>query len=78
MKVHVIGKEFKSGVSKKSGNPYEFSVVYLAFPKLGVDGYAVGEVSLNSQVCAYGSIKMDKDYDLQRDFQGRIIGFTEV
>ena len=41
MKVTVIGKERISGVSRKTGKPFDSCVAHVAYKKNGVDGMTV-------------------------------------
>jgi len=36
MKIKVLGKEHKSGISKKNGKPYDLNVLYYTAPRFGV------------------------------------------
>ena len=44
MKVTVIGKEYASGTSKKTGKDFAATVVHVSHKKNGVDGTAVDSI----------------------------------
>lgn len=47
MKIKVIGKAHREGVSKKSGNPYNFNQVHYNGPDRGVEGMAALTLNLD-------------------------------
>ena len=51
MKIKVIGKAHREGVSKKSGNPYNFNQVHYNGPDRGVEGMAALTLNLDLSHC---------------------------
>lgn len=47
MKVTVIGKSHLSGTSKKTGKPYDSTIVHVFYKKNGVDGLAAEAIWLD-------------------------------
>lgn len=78
MKVTVLGKEFVSGTSKKTGREYASTVVHVAFKKNRVEGQAVESVWLDSVSYPPAEIQVGKVYDIDRDNRGFVIGFEAV
>ena len=78
MKVRVIGKEFASGTSRKTGKDFAANIVHISFPKARVEGQAVESVWLNSIDYPLEKIAVGKDYNLDRDSRGFVIGFSPL
>lgn len=78
MKVNVIGKEYASGTSKKTGKPFAATVVHVAFKKARCEGQAVDSVWLDPAEHPVESIAIGKAYNLDRDGRGFVIGFDLV
>lgn len=78
MKVTVLGKEFASGVSKKSGKDFASTVVHVSFKKNKVDGQAVDSVWLDPISYPVSDIKVGATYDVDRDSRGFVVGFDLV
>lgn len=78
MRVHVLGKQFVSGKSKKTGKDFAANVVDVCFQRNGVEGYATGRIWLDPKEYPLDSIVLDKDYNVDYDFRGYIIGFTKM
>lgn len=75
MKVTVIGKEYVSGTSKKTGKPFAANVVHISHKKNGVEGMAVDSVWLDPASYPLPDIQVNKVYDIDRDGRGFICGF---
>ena len=75
MKVVVIGKENVSGVSRKTGKPFDSNVVHIAYKKDRVDGQAVETVWLSPASYPLAGIQVGKVYNLDRDSRGFVCGF---
>ena len=76
MKVTVVGKRHLSGTSRKNGNPFNNSVVYVTCPMSGVDGLSVDSLWLDAVQYPIDSIKVGSVYDVDRDSRGYIVGFS--
>lgn len=67
MKVTVLGKERISGIGKKSGNPFDNSVVYVSYRKNGVEGVSCEQLWLQSVSYPLDDIIVGSTYDLDRN-----------
>ena len=78
MKAVVLGKEYASGTSKKSGKDFAATVVHVSFKKNKVEGQAVDSVWLDPASYPLADIKIGATYDVDRDSRGFVIGFDLV
>ena len=78
MKVTVVGKRHLSGTSRKTGNPFNNSVVYVTCPQSGVDDLTVDSLWLDANQYPIDTIKIGSTYDVDRDARGYIVGFAPV
>lgn len=78
MKVTVVGKEEMKGTSKKTGNPYDGSLVHITFKKARCAGFAVESLFVDSSLARFNNIEVSKEYDLDRDGRGYILAFEAV
>ena len=78
MKVRVVGKESVSGTSKKTGKAFAATIVHLSFKKARCEGSAVESVWLDPADCPVADIVVGKDYNLDRDSRGYVIGFDPM
>lgn len=78
MKVLVVGKEHRSGVSKKNGNPYDCTVAHIQYKRNKVEGMATEMVWLDTGAFAPDTIVVGKQYNLERDGGGYIVAFEQV
>lgn len=75
MKVTVVGKEYVSGTSKRTGKAFEANVAYVTHKKNGVNGVAVDSVWLDCEAYPLGSIQVGKEYNVDRDQRGFLLSF---
>ena len=75
MKVTVLGKEYASGTSKKTGKDFAATVVHVSHKKNGVDGLSVDSIWLDLVSYPLSDIIIGKIYDADRDDRGYILGF---
>ena len=75
MKVVVIGKEYVSGTSKKTGKPFEANLAYVSYKKMGVEGQAVEAIFLDPNTYPLGAIQVGKTYNVDRDSRGFLVSF---
>jgi len=75
MKVRVVGKEFASGTSRKTGKAFASTIAHIVFPKTRCEGQAVESIWLNPEDYPVEKIVVGKDYNLDRDSRGFVIGF---
>ena len=78
MKIKVIGKAHLRGISKKTGNAYDFVQVHYNGKARGVDGAAALTLSLDSKEHPLESITLGGDYNVEFDNRGYIQEFTPV
>lgn len=76
MTIKVIGKAHLQGVSRKTGNPYDFIQVHYNGLARGVVGHAALTVSLDPSVVDYDAIKVPGDYNLEFDNRGYPVAFA--
>lgn len=76
MKVQVIGTTRLTGTSRKTGRPYDNTVVHVAYPRSGVAGMATEVLWLSPTEYPADSITVGGTYDLDRDQRGFVIGFA--
>lgn len=78
MKIRVIGKTHLQGVSKRTGNPYNFIQVYYNGPARNVIGEAAMNLSLDPSMVQYDSILVPADYNVEFDQRGYPVVFAPV
>jgi hypothetical protein len=76
MKVNLVGKQHIQGVSKKTGNPYDNTIVHVTYPESGIDGNAVDRVFLDAKVFPVESLVVGATYDLEYNRRGFVAGFN--
>ena len=75
MKVMVIGKEYVSGTSKKTGKPFEANLAHVSYKKMGVEGQAVEAIFLDPNTYPLNTIQVGKTYNVDRDGRGFLVSF---
>ena len=75
MKCMVLGKEFVSGRSKKTGNDFASNVVHVSHKKNGVEGLVVESIWLDPASYPLPSICVGAEYDVDRDSRGYVLDF---
>lgn len=78
MRIKVVGKAHLKGISKKTGNPYDFNQVHYTGPARGVEGLSAQTLSLDPQTYPYDSITLGIDYDAEFDNRGYLVDFRPV
>lgn len=78
MIVEIIGKQHREGVSKKSGNSYNFNVVYFIGKDRGVIGSRGLEILLEPDLFPLDDIQVGARYDIQFGFRGAVLNFCKV
>lgn len=78
MKITVIGKAHLQGVSKKTGNPYDFIQLHYNGKARGVIGTAALQVNLDPSLANFDEIIVGEDYNLDFDNRGYIVEFSPV
>lgn len=72
-KIHIEGVERRSGVSTKTGRPYDFWTIHLLGPRRGVSGKAAYEINLDPSIVGAVSLVPGADYEVETDFEGSIL-----
>ena len=75
MKVTDIGKSHLQGVSKKTGNPYDFIQIHYNGFARGVEGLAALTFSLDPRQYPYADIVVGGDYVVDFDNRGYLVEF---
>ena len=78
MKVKVIGKEKRAGTSRKTGNPFNFTMAHVIYPKTGVEGQSCETVWLPGEQYPLNTIQVGADYNIDRDSNGYLVAFEKV
>lgn len=77
MRIELVGKVHRSGVSKKSGNPYDFIELHVVLPKRGVIGKAAQTVTTDAAVCPFDQL-IPGVYDAEFDNNGNLLSLVPV
>lgn len=75
MKIKVIGKNHRKGISNKNGKPYDFIEVHYNGPARGVEGLGALTLCLDPQTYPYDSITVGGDYIVEFDNTGYPLDF---
>lgn len=85
MVVKVLGIEAKSGISKKSGKPYDGYFLYFAHEKQGVTGMYAGDTFLQRdfaepklQACGGAGKLPGKSLNIDYDNRGFLVNLSVV
>lgn len=78
MKIKVLGKAHLEGVSKKTGNAYNFNQIHYLGKARGVEGQAALTATLDAVAYPIGSIVVGSEYNLEFDGRGGVIEFAPV
>lgn len=78
MIIKVIGKANFTGVSKKTGNPYNFNQVHYIGKARGVIGDAALTISLDPAMIAFSDITVGDSYEVEFDQRGYCVSFLPV
>ena len=78
MKVTVIGKSRKQGVSKKTGELYDICNAYVTHPLRGAEGLVAEKVFLNPEQYDFAGIQIGKSYNLDFDANGYLVDFSLI
>lgn len=76
MKVLVMGKEKLKGTSKKTGQPFDATLVHVTYVKKGCEGKACDSIFVSSDICDFSDIIVDGIYHADYDSRGYMVGFT--
>lgn len=70
MKIKVYGKAHLEGTSKKTGKPYNLTVVHYLGKAFGVEGQAALTLMLDAVQHPLNSIMVGEDYNVEFDNRG--------
>ena len=76
MRIKVYGKSHLEGIAKKTGNPYNFNQVHYLGKARNVEGQAALTLALDPREYPIDRIEVGKEYDVEFDQRGYVIGFT--
>lgn len=80
MKVTVVGKSHRSGITKQGKN-YDFTTLMVEFSLRANDdndGVQVDRINVDSRMMPYALIVVGSSYDLDFDRNGYLLGIEEV
>lgn len=80
MKVTVVGKSHRSGITKQGKN-YDFTTLMVEFSLRANDdndGVQVDRINVDSRMMPYALIVVGSTYDLDFDRNGYLLGIEEV
>lgn len=78
MIIKVLGKSHREGVSKKTGNAYNFNEIHYLGRARGVEGSAALTATLPSADYPYDSIVVGREYSIEFDKTGFVVEFVPV
>lgn len=79
MEIKVIGKQRMKGVSKKTGNEYDFNIVYyIGHEDDRVIGQHGCQLNLDPDMIAFNSIVVGAAYDVEFGPRNRVVAFKSV
>ena len=76
MKIKVYGKAHLEGVSKKTGNPYNLTVLHYLGKARGVEGQAALTLMLDALTYPLSSIVVGEEYNVEFDNRGYPVEFA--
>lgn len=76
MKIKVYGKAHIEGVSKKTGNPYNLTVLHYLGKARGVEGQAAMTLMLDAFSFPLSSIVVGSEYNVEFDQRGYPVEFS--
>ena len=76
MRIKVYGKSHLEGIAKKTGNPYNFNQVHYLGKARNVEGQAALTLALDPREYPIDRIEVGKEYDVEFDQRGYVIGFS--
>lgn len=77
MRVKIVGKVHREGISKKSGRAYAFNEVHYTAPARGILGEAAKTVTMDADVFPFESIAPGI-YEMEFDDTGRPVALTPL
>jgi len=78
MKITIYGKAHIEGTSKKSGRPYNLTVLHTLMPQRGVEGSAAKQIMVDYTQYPAERIAVGVDYNVEFDNTGYPISISPV
>lgn len=76
MKVKLLGKSHREGVSAKTGKPYNIHTLHCVGTARNVEGQAVMVVTVGGAEYPYESLKIGGEYVVEYDATGALVDFA--
>ena len=78
MKIKVYGKAHREGTNKKTGKPYNFNQVHYLGKAQDVEGQTAETLFLDPFEYPLEQIQVGKEYNVEFNQRGYVVGFTPV
>lgn len=76
MKVKLLGKSHREGVSAKTGKPYNIHTLHCVGTARNVEGQAVMVVTVGGAEYPYEGLKIGGEYVVEYDATGALVDFA--
>ena len=76
MKVKLLGKSHRDGISAKTGKPYNINSLHCVGSARNVEGQAVMVVTVNGAEHHYEELKIGGEYVVEYDATGALVDFA--
>ncbi len=78
MRIRIEGKAHLKGMSKRTGQPYDFIQVHYLAPDRGVVGKAALTLALEPQNYNFDAIPVGSEVNVEFDNRGNVVTFSPV
>ena len=78
MKIKVYGKVHREGTNKKTGKPYNFNQIHYLGKAPDVEGQTAETLFLDPVDFPLDKIEVGREYDVEFNQRGYVVGFTRV
>ena len=78
MKVKVVGKQHREGVSKKSGKEYSMNLAYCEYSAKDVEGVMTGDFIVPDSLVNFSSIVVGGVYIFDFDNRGYLVSVSKA
>ena len=76
LKVKLLGKSHRDGISAKTGKPYNINSLHCVGSARNVEGQAVMVVTVNGAEHPYEALKIGGEYVVEYDATGALVDFA--
>lgn len=76
MIITVCGKNHRSGLSSKTGRPYDFTELHFTAIRKNVVGQAAVTSNIDATIIKNDDIIVGADYNIETDIDGEILSMT--